>query len=427
MKAKYKPKVIYSFPVYRFDVDRVDAALRSWTGRWFDEPLQFFYRDTDAPIQVKKQYKRGTVLRCGHDLEATPSLKRPAHKFRFFIATRRLIEVEKFRNINRGTLSDLPFEQYIIHRNCYFLVYDVSTYAGVTQIVLLQLPHGFFNLAQQEGLDLKKIKACAPDYEALKSYSRMDLQEKMAQPVHGYSLSEKWIEKMAQPIGLNESLHPVSLERDVALNNQMEQNIPYSLDLYYDSFMDDKDYDWKRESFMKDTYKQIQVVLDDITRLNVDAIVNAANNSLLGGGGVDGAIHRAAGKELLEECRTLGGCATGESKMTKAYKLPCKKIIHTVGPIWKGGDQREAQLLASCYDTALKLAEENQLTSIAFPCISTGVYHYPRKEAAKIALETIFKHIRNGAYKGDILLCCFLPEDAQIYEQLLKEHLYDKS
>lgn len=124
-------------------------------------------------------------------MEATPSLKRPAHKFSFFIAARRLIEVGEFRNINRGTLIDLPFEQYIIHRNCYFLVYDVSTYAGVTQIVLLQLPHGFFNLAQQEGLNLKKIKACAPDYEMLKSYARMDLQEKRAQPVHGYSLSDK--------------------------------------------------------------------------------------------------------------------------------------------------------------------------------------------------------------------------------------------
>ena len=173
---------------------------------------------------------------------------------------------------------------------------------------------------------------------------------------------------------------------------------------------------------MKDTCKQIQVILDDITRLNVDAIVNAANKSLLGGGGVDGAIHRAAGIKLLKECRTLGGCPTGDSKMTSAYKLPCKKIIHTVGPIWKGGKQGEAQLLASCYDTALKLAEENNLSSIAFPCISTGVYHYPRQEAAKIALDTIFKHIHSGAYKGEIILCCFHAEDMQIYEQLLEEY-----
>ena len=156
---------------------------------------------------------------------------------------------------------------------------------------------------------------------------------------------------------------------------------------------------------MKDKHKEIQVVSGDITRLKVDAIVNAANNSLLGGGGVDGAIHRAAGRELLDECRTLGGCPTGESKITDAYKLPCKKVIHTVG-----------------YDSALKLAEENQLTSIAFPCISTGVYGYPKQEAAEIALSTIFKHIHSGAYKGDIILCCFQEEDAKIYEQLLKEY-----
>ena len=169
---------------------------------------------------------------------------------------------------------------------------------------------------------------------------------------------------------------------------------------------------------MEDIVKRIRIVVGDITRLDVDVIVNAANRSLLGGGGVDGAIHRAAGKELLEECRTLGGCPTGESKMTDAYNLPCKKIIHTVGPVWYGGGYHEAELLASCYDTALTLAEVNGLQSIAFPCISTGVYRYPPEAAAEIALDIILQHIENGKYEGIVSLCCYQERDAEVYENL---------
>ena len=163
---------------------------------------------------------------------------------------------------------------------------------------------------------------------------------------------------------------------------------------------------------------EIEIVLGDITKLKVDAIVNAANSSLLGGGGVDGAIHRAAGRELVNECRLLGGCKTGDAKLTNGYNLPATYIIHTVGPVWNGGEKQEAQLLASCYRRSIQIAEENNFNSLAFPCISTGIYGYPKQLAAKIAVETC-KQKQNNSLK--IIFCCFGREDYEIYQNILSK------
>lgn len=162
----------------------------------------------------------------------------------------------------------------------------------------------------------------------------------------------------------------------------------------------------------------MRAVLGDITALEVDAVVNAARASLLGGGGVDGAIHAAAGPGLLEECRGLGGCETGEAKLTSGYELPAKYVIHTVGPVWRGGKKGEAALLKSCYLNCLELARKKKIKSIAFPCISTGVYGYPQAEAAGIAVKTAREFLQGG-YVLDITFCCFSETDLDNYKELL--------
>lgn len=163
----------------------------------------------------------------------------------------------------------------------------------------------------------------------------------------------------------------------------------------------------------------LRAIHADITTLTVDAIVNAANSSLLGGGGVDGAIHRAAGPELLRECLYLGGCQVGEAKLTKGYRLPAKYVIHTVGPVWHGGEHGEPELLASCYRQSLQLTVDNDLHSIAFPAISTGIYGYPATLAANVAVNSVASSVQKFSTDLEIIFCCYSAENLALYQSLL--------
>ena len=162
---------------------------------------------------------------------------------------------------------------------------------------------------------------------------------------------------------------------------------------------------------------KIRVCQGDITKLNVDAVVNAANCTLLGGGGVDGASHRAAGPELLAACRKVNGCPTGEARITPGFRLPARFVIHTPGPVWHGGAHREAELLRNCYENSLKLAMENGCRSIAFPCISTGIYRFPMRNAAQIALDAVMNW--KDERPGEVIFCCFSAEQTELYRELL--------
>lgn len=167
---------------------------------------------------------------------------------------------------------------------------------------------------------------------------------------------------------------------------------------------------------------KIEIVQGDITKLEVDAIVNAGNTSLLGGGGVDGAIHRAAGPKLLAECKTLGGCKTGEAKITKGYNLPTKFVIHTVGPVWRGGDNKEDEFLASCYNNSLQIAIKFKINSIAFPSISTGVYSFPFERAAKIAIKVVTEFLEKNKSIEKVVFVCFGNDSFEIYQRVIKQN-----
>ncbi len=427
LENTYEPKLVVEKHLKVFNREKFENALSPYTWLWFD-PLQLYYRDTDAEFDIDKHYKVGRVLRAGHFMEATTKLRRPIHKVRFLIAATRLFSVEKYLKDNRGGENPFPFKENIIYPNACFVVMDVYRTCGKTQILLLKIPYGAYLLGKEHGFKFRYMKAGSKfSNRTLKEFARDDFNEKMTDLVHGHSLDEGWTHAMRQPVGLDESMKPVPLERDfyspVLERTDGAQETPSGFMVRFGRYLHDQDndWDWQNSSFMMKLRNPIKVVVGDITKLRVDAIVNAANTTLLGGGGVDGAIHAAAGPGLLEVCRRMNGCVTGRSKLTNGYDLPCKRIIHTVGPVWKGGDNGEDKLLASCYRTSLNIAIKKRLLSIAFPCISTGANGFPRERAAKIALGVIVEYMKSGKYPGDVILCCHSDSDAEIYKGLLEE------
>ncbi|MBA3924196.1 MAG: O-acetyl-ADP-ribose deacetylase [Nostocaceae cyanobacterium] len=166
----------------------------------------------------------------------------------------------------------------------------------------------------------------------------------------------------------------------------------------------------------------MEIILGDITKLEVDAIVNAANTSLLGGSGVDGAIHRASGTELVDECRSLRGCKIGDAKLTKGYRLPARFIIHTVGPVWRGGDYGEPELLVSCYRKCMQIAADKEFNTLAFPCISTGIYKYPKALAAEVAVKVCNEQLQKNGRPKKVIFCCYDQESCGIYETVLSKY-----
>lgn len=256
--------------------DKFFDSLREWTGRTFN-PLNFYYRDTDAPIDVDKIYKKGKIIRCGSEMEVTQKLLRPVHKLRFIVASPRLFKTDDYPTRNRKELEESPFEEYVIGRNLFFIVMDVFHYADMTQVLLLQLPHDAVVYAQKQHIKMKpqSLEAVGPDDEPLVSFARHDLQIKAAEPVHGFSLSDKWVKKMWQPIGLDKNLAPVSIRPDKTPWDIDSDN----LEKKFICFANDENGYWSKAGCQEVAKNTIKVKLGDVNHFQKNIVVDIDKKS----------------------------------------------------------------------------------------------------------------------------------------------------
>ena len=395
----YEPEIVAERHLKVFNKEKFENAIDTYTGCGF-KPLQFYYRDTDATFDVNTLYKRGRVLRAGNFLEATQKLRRPMHRVRFMIAALRLFSVETYMSECHFSKNPLPFKENIIHRNSYFVVADVYEYAGKTQILLVNIPHGAWVLGKANGYLFRNIPNSSPVYGlSLKDYARMDFREKMSESVHGHSLDEEWNTSMHQPVGLDSNMQPVSMEKDETIGDDdlwHTQTIhstrmdEISFDIFYNIVSYDKDNEWQDNYFIRRQDNALKIVVGDINRMRVDCVVV-----------FDG---------------TLALSATDDSD-----NVPYSYAIHSTLPEWKGKSSDYIKDLRHSLDNVFRTAAENKLNSIALPG-NLFCAEIAQAKIAKTVIDTCEKYLRTEKITGDIYICCDGKQEADVITNEINKH-----
>lgn len=408
-------ELYYERKISHFNYELFESKLKEWT----DDRLNFYYRDTDAEVDIKRIYKKGTVLRAGRFIEVTDKLKRPVCKTRFLIVSHPLLSKSQLEDRQITIPIDKDFRGYLIHPDACFIVYDVQKISGVTQIVLLNLPSKALQLANKVGFKMSKFKPLMPDCTPLKQATYDDLVINSSSYVHGYSLSDYWTQVMAQPVGINTENIPYDWCKNYPGQINREHSGFYQA---LGSITVGNDYDWYEHSFTKPSGNSFRIVIGNILALHVDVMVNMLERHIKGNIGANSIIFDMAGPELIEEYNSLGKIKIGESKITNAYNLPQRKVIHSIIPTWDG-TKKKNELLASSYISAMDLAINNKYLSIAFPCLFSNYSDDMFIQAAKIAIDNLYRYMISSN-TIDITICCQNENEALIIKDLLLTNMY---